>query len=526
MKAYIKDRLYIPIKALNLDKVREKYLVKQYQEDRCAKCPYLQDRHSDTCDECPAYLGEFQLFNEKQHHGKAYVGISIGQQAKIKKVLKVDKDELSWKDSRTKTKFRHKIKFTGTLYSHQEPAVAKMVNKGYGVLQAPPRSGKTVMFTDVMCRLGMKTLIIANQYDYLEQFYETLCGSSTQEPLTNIPEIEADARTKICGICNTVKDFEKYDICLATYQQFINDKQGKKRLEAVKKLFGLVLIDECDLIPAEAYSRVINQFQSKYRMGCTGTTDRKDGRYFLVDHLLGPTMYSVDVETLTPRVEFIETGTVIAHDYKVLAYAYRALAENKKRHKLILDWLEHDVKAGRSVVIPVATVAQCKLLVKDLNKRFDKNIACAFTQATVKKKEDRKKIILRARKGKYKVIVGIRKMVQRGINVPAWDTLYEITPISNAPNFHQETSRILTPLEGKPEPLIRFFLDDFGLSRGCLRTCLYNQGILAMKFKVSKENWERVRRYTPPKGRVAEIATMRPDGTVKSKKKKSKIGKL
>ncbi len=527
LKAYIKDRIYLPIKAVDLDKLRDQYVVKQYQEDRCAKCPFLQDRHSDTCDDCPAYLGEFQLFNEKQHNGKGYVGLSIGQTKKFKKVLKVDKDEIRFKDSRTATKFKHKIKFTGTLYDYQKPAIKRMVEKGYGVLQAPPRSGKTVMFTDIMCELGVKTLIIANQYDYLEQFYETMCGSDTQKPLTNIPDIEADTRRKICGICNSVEDFEKYDVCLATYQQFINDKKGKKRLKQIKKLFGLVLIDECDLTPAEAYSRVINQFQSKYRMGCTGTTDRKDGRYFLVDHLLGPTMYTVEVETLTPRVEFIETGTVISHDYKVLAYAYRALANDTKRHDLILDWIEHDIKNGRSIVIPVATVDQCKRIVADINSRFGKEIACAFTQATAKKKENRKNIILKARKGKYKLIVGIRKMVQRGINVPAWDTLYEITPISNSPNFRQETSRILTPLEGKPQPIIRFFLDDFGLSRGCLRTCLYNDGILAMKFKVSKENWDRARRYTPPKGRVVDIAKMTPDGAVKIKKRtKQKIGKL
>ena len=211
----------------------------------------------------------------------------------------------------------------------------------------------------------------------------------------------------------------------------------------------------------------------------------------------------------------------------MLAYAYRALANDTKRHDLILDWIEHDIKNGRSIVIPVATVDQCKRIVADINSRFGKEIACAFTQATAKKKENRKNIILKARKGKYKLIVGIRKMVQRGINVPAWDTLYEITPISNSPNFRQETSRILTPLEGKPQPIIRFFLDDFGLSRGCLRTCLYNDGILAMKFKVSKENWDRARRYTPPKGRVVDIAKMTPDGAVKIKKRtKQKIGKL
>ncbi len=527
LDAYIQDRVYIPVKYVDVPKLQEKYITKQYKEEKCAKCPYLSDRHSDTCDECPGYLGEFQLFNEKIIKGEPYVGVSVGNLQKTRKILKKHKDDLNYKDKRVDKPFKYKIKFTGTPKDYQVPAVKAMVEAGYGVLEAPPRSGKTVMFTEIMCKLKQKTLILASQYDYLEQFYETMCGSDTQKPLTNIPDIEAEKRKRICGICNKVEDFEKYDVCLTTYQMFLNDNTGKKRLNKIKKLFGLIMVDEVDLIAAEGFLRVVNQFQSKHRMGCTGTTDRKDGRYFLVNHVIGPTVYTVKIETLQPKVKFIETGTTIRHDYKILPYAYRALAEDKKRHNLILDWIEHDIKNGRSIVIPVATVKQCTKIVKDINKRFGKDIACAFTAQTAGTKQNRKKIILRARKGKYKLIVGIRKMIQRGINVPAWDMLYEITPISNPPNFKQETSRILTPLEGKPTPVIRFFLDEFGLSRGCLRNCLYakENGLLSMKFKISQDDWAIVKKYTA-KGNVSNQSIMLPDSTGSKRKKSSRIGRL
>ena len=310
---------------------------------------------------------------------------------------------------------------------------------------------------------------------------------------------------------------------------FLNEKRGKKRLQEIKNLFGVLMVDEVDLVAAEGFTKVVNAFEAKHRFGCTGTTDRKDGRYFLVDHVIGKTQYTVEVETLQPVVKFIETGTTIKHDYKILPYAYRALAENKARFNLICDWLEHDLKNGRSIVIPVATVKQCTDIVKEINTRFGKEIACAFTQATAKTKENRKKIILKARKGKYKLIVGIRKMVQRGINVPAWDCLYEIVPISNPPNFRQETSRILTPVENKKQPMIRFFLDDFGLSRGCLRNCLYAKpnGLVDMKFLIDHENWTIAKKYANGKGDVVNQRTMHPTKTeVKKKRNTHKIGQL
>lgn len=523
--AYIKDRIYLPIKVVDIDDLREQYVTRQYQEERCTKCPYKQDRHSDVCDDCPAYLGEFQLYNEKESKGKDYVGISVGNVDKVENVIKKKyRKKIKYKDKRCDTKFKYKIKFIGNLYDYQIPAVEDMVKSGYGILLAPPRSGKTISMTAVACKLKKKTLILASQYDYLQQFYETMCGSATQKPLTNIPDLESEYRTKICGICEKIEDFENYDICLATYQMFLNEKRGKQRLREIKSLFGTVMVDEVDMVAAEGFLKVVNAFNAKHRFGCTGTFERKDSREFLLNHVLGEVKHKVEIESLSPRVKFIETGTVIKQDYKILPYAYRALASNKKRHKLILDWIEYDVRNGHSIVIPVATVKQCTDLVKDINAIFGKKIACAFTQATAKTKERRKEIILKARKGKYKVIVGIRKMVQRGINVPAWSCIYEIVPISNVPNQTQEVSRVLTPMEGKKSPLIRHFLDDFGLTRGCLRTSLYRVYV-PLKFKISQEDWAIGKKYTAM-GDMRNVKTMKPDGVSEKKKRSTKIGNL
>lgn len=520
----ITDRVYVPVKHVDEYELKARFLKSVYNEDKCSQCPYRPERHSEVCDTCPGFLGNFKLFNEKTVKGVDYYGMSIGNKKDIKAVMRYEgKPEVI--DKRAKPKFKYKIKFTGKLHEYQEGPCNALLDKGYGILDAPPRSGKTVMLTQLFCKMGLKTLILASQYDYLTQFYETICGSDSQKPLTNVRDIEEFEGKKICGIVEKMADFDKYDIALCTYQTFIS-KKGKERLDEVKKKFGLLLIDEVDQTPATCFSRVVNAFHSKHRIGCTGTTERKDGMHFLLEHIIGPVTAKAEVESLTPTVEFIETGVSTTYDYKVLAYAYRFLAKEKKRNELIVDWVMHDLKMGRSIVIPTMTVDHVKLLTKMINERAGAKVAVGFTASLMKSKDHRKKVIMDARKYKTKVIIGIRRMVQRGINVPRWDTLYEVMPISNPPNFRQETARILTPVPGKPEPIIRFFLDDFGFSKGCLRTCLYRQpGIASMKFRVTKENWATANKYVK-KGTVLKIQKRTPGGSVSAQEPRKKIGKF
>jgi hypothetical protein len=52
--------------------------------------------------------------------------------------------------------------------------------------------------------------------------------------------------------------------------------------------------------------------------------------------------------------------------------------------------------------------------------------------------------------------------------------------MSNEPNWKQESSRILTPMDGKRQPIIRMFVDpNIGLSLGCF----VNTYRFSMKFK-------------------------------------------
>lgn len=490
MKAVVNERFWVPLTKSIQTKAKNLYQQKVYDEKSCDRCEFRPDRHTDVCEDCPAYISEIKLWRTIEKGDTTWIGVPRGNRKKLKKLIGEEKPKIV--DKRSRAKMRVPLQFTGKLRPHQKKPIAQIIEAGYGVLKAPPRAGKTVMAVKISCAFGMKTLILAAQQEWLDEFYRTFCGDDKHEPMSNAPEIEKFEGRKIVGMCKTVDDFKKYDVCLATYQTFITPG-GRKKQKAIKNLFGLIIIDEVHGTAATEYAKVLLGFNARHMIGLTGTDDRKDGLYSITVDIVGPVTAKAVVQTLIPSVHIIPTPASTSHNYKIWTYAMRYLSNHKERNALIVKHAVHDIKAGRSIVIPVSLVKHAKDLADAINKKMGKQVAVAFVSQGLTK-DKRRAILEGARSYKIKCIVGIRSLVQTGINVPRWDTLYEVIPISNVPKAMQETSRIRTVEDGKKEPMIKVFLEDFGPSKGCFRT-LYWQTFVKEGFKISPQEKERAKLY-------------------------------
>jgi hypothetical protein len=243
-------------------------------------------------------------------------------------------------------------------------------------------------------------------------------------------------------------------------------------------------------------------------IGLTGTYDRKDGKIILSQLVLGPVRAEGQANTLVPSVQFVETGVTHA-GHKTWPGAITWLSNNEQRNTLIVKHALKDViKHDRSIVIPVDRVKHAMLLTNVLNKAYrrmtgkDRDIAAAFT-GQVERNTQRPKILQGARSGRIRIIVGIRRIVQVGLNIPRWDTIYEVIPISNPPKLAQETARIRTVVDGKQQPLIKHFIEDYGPSRGCLRTCFW-QTYKPERFKIDREQVQIAMKYMNKGRRVVD----------------------
>lgn len=309
--------------------------------------------------------------------------------------------------------------------------------------------------------LGQKTLIVASQRDWLVGFLETYIGSKTQKPLTNID------RERI-GFCRKLADFRKYDICLATVQTFWSDA-GQVLLRKVRDMFPFVIIDEVHTSAAPKYAAVMSNLNATWVLGLSGTPDRKDGRMVLTNKIIGDIKHEVTVEKLPLRVTV--TRTKYAKTYPSMSksmwpHMITNLENDKIRMRLIAETAISDAAKGHMVLIPLNRVNAIRKLVELINKKAGKTIAKPFYGGI--KKDVRDATIQEARNYKIKILVGNTKLLSTGINIPRASCLYDVTMSSNIPNCIQRVSRILTPWDNKPDPLLRIFIDNLSARRSCL----------------------------------------------------------
>jgi superfamily II DNA or RNA helicase len=483
------DRFYVPAEHVDPVRLEKLYHHMLFDDRACAKCPYLDQRPSSEClgggqdgASCENLKSNLVMWNEKEIEGEPHIGLPVGNKAQLKKLFR-DKP-LKLIDKRSDGKeLDPKIKFNWEfLYPYQKKAVKRLLKKGYGILKSAPRTGKTVMGAAAIIYLGKKALILVHQMDLAKQFLETF--HMTDPMLTNIPALEEKGRQRV-GIAKKFEEFQKFDICIATYQTFLSDG-GKKLLRKISRMFGTVIVDECHKTGAKEYSRVLNSFQARHRFGLSGTPDRKDGRHLLGRYTLGPIVYETEIETLAPRVEVVETPFKSKRNYSNWQNANKAIANDGPRTKqFVLDAVKL-IKQGRFVLIPVAFVHQARAVRDAINRLVGKDVAIEFTGK--QSKDQRRKVILDARAGKkIKCVVSMRQLLT-GVNVPRWDFLLEVMPMNNAPNFQQEYNRVCTPMPGKPQPVVRFYIDEFGISMSC---------VVNMYDELVKLNIERVnKKYT------------------------------
>lgn len=469
---FVKDKVYIPVTAIDADEAEEHFTHRFYEESACMKCEYLGDRHSYLCDECPAFKSAVSLTKIRNFRGVQYMGFPIGVKKELPAILDIAYSDFRVIDKRQKFPFDVPIEFTGKLRDYQVAAAKAWLKQRHGMIEAPPRSGKTITALAILIKLGHKVFFTANQHEFLEQFIEHI------EEFTNLPELEEEYGRKLYGYPKTAKDFRTMQFACLPYQSFLSEKKGKERFKLVCKYFGAVFVDESHKSGSNEFAKVISSLPLMYKGGMTATVKRKDGRHVITENILGPVQYRVKRDMMVPKLVVHETEAKPKSAYTGPAgwvYAMKFLSKHKKRNRQIVDMVLRDLEKNRSIVIPVQFKDHVTELVGMINEEFGERIAEPFMGGGSKKnKEHRQKVIDEARKGNVRVVVGIRSLLQLGINIPRWDCLYNVIPISNEPNWKQESSRILTPDDNKNQPIIRFFVDPhMAQSTGCFGNTWY-----------------------------------------------------
>lgn len=491
MKVFEREAFFIRKEDIKGREARQElidaYTFRFYEEKACDKCEYQPERHVEgVCDNCAAYQGGARLAENVKINEKAYIRFPVGDRKGLVRNLRragvlTDVQLPTWINRHPDhevTRFKRPIKFNGTWRGpYQKEAHDAFIAAKKGVIKAPPRSGKTVIGSAITCTLGLKTLIVTVQAEWLKGFYETFCGSASQPALTNaigsgVTAAERRAFWKSgkkrasVGFCKTLEDFQRHDVCLATVQSLYSEN-GLRLLKKLKNMFSVVIVDEVHTSAAPKFSQVLAALNAEYILGLSGTPTRKDQRHAIMHQLIGPIVFKAEVERLKPTVRLVRTDYVDHNKKAQWVNMVTKLENDKKRIKLIAQWAIKDVEQGHMVIIPLTRVKAIDKIVEQINKLAGKKLAHPFYGNV--KGEERENLIQAARSYKVKILVGGAKLVSTGVNIPRASAIYDVAMSSNLENCEQRVSRVLTPYEDKPPPMLRIFLDDTNARRACLR---------------------------------------------------------
>ncbi len=228
--------------------------------------------------------------------------------------------------------------FNASLRNHQLRVIEAASKKDYGVIVAPPGSGKTVIGLKIITDKRQPALIIVHRKQLLEQWTERI------EAFLGIPKRDI-------GVIGQGKLKIGKQITVATVQSL------PKQLESVQNQFGIIIVDECHHVPAETFRKTIEKLHTYYMYGLTATPFRKynDGR-MIFTHLgeIIANIQPTEIENYK-HAKIIIRNTELDVPYNSKTDNFEALSKilvhDTARNKLILEDVKTELNQGKKAVI-------------------------------------------------------------------------------------------------------------------------------------------------------------------------------
>ncbi len=275
-------------------------------------------------------------------------------------------------------KFDHKIK--KTLRDYQEEAVEEAIKNQRGVIWTPTGSGKGLLLTDIIAKLGVPTLVLVKSKDLL---YQTMDLIMKELDLKEIGCIGA-------GVINPA-EFVTVGM-LQTLNKLREDNQ--QTFKSGMSYFECLVVDEAHAINnnAKSFVNVVDNIPAYYRYAFTATPTRNEAPNatdVTLTASFGPILYSITRKELVEKGYLVDVNVVIVphkkdvgmtredylHTEETPQQAYRAawtdyilndekragiIKELLSRHKdeqvlIIADSVELAEKLGKEIEVPVVT---------------------------------------------------------------------------------------------------------------------------------------------------------------------------
>lgn len=222
-----------------------------------------------------------------------------------------------------------------------------------------------------------------------------------------------------------------------------------RNIEKIRKEFGTIILDEMHHVSSPTFSKIIDTSHARYKIGLSGTIERKDGKHVVFRDYFSPTVYKPPKENfLTPSVH-IYRSEVRFPDGSNIPWAKRvnALVNNDEyRHSVAMIASAYAARGHKVLVVSdrVHFLKSCAELTGE------KSICVTGEVAH----EDREKLVDEILYGDKEILYGTQAIFSEGISVNTLSCLILATPINNEPLLTQLIGRVVRKHDNKRDPVV------------------------------------------------------------------------
>ena len=287
--------------------------------------------------------------------------------------------------------------------------------------------GKTFTGLAIAGKLGQKTLVVTHTVPLRNQWAK---------------EVE-----KVYGIKPGIIGSGQFDLDAPIV--IGNTQTLYRNIEKIRKEFGTIILDEMHHVSSPTFSKILDTNYCRYKIGLSGTIERKDGKHVVFRDYFGNTLFKPPKENyMTPTVHIVPSE-IRFMDGARIPWANRVTklaTDEEYQHTISMLAAAYAARGHKVLVVSdrVGFLKRCAELTGE-------KAICVTGEVA---HEDREKLVDEILYGDKEVLYGTQAIFSEGISVDTLSCLILGTPVNNEPLLTQLVGRVIRKREGKIDPVI------------------------------------------------------------------------
>jgi superfamily II DNA or RNA helicase len=221
-----------------------------------------------------------------------------------------------------------------------------------------------------------------------------------------------------------------------------------RKMDDIKQVFGTVILDEMHHVSSPTFTRIVDEMPARYKVGLTGTLERKDGRHVVFRDYFGNNVFKPPKENyLIPRIDIVQSDIrFLDGSYTPWAERINHLATNEEYvHSVSMIAAKYAAEGHKVLVVSdrVAFLKACAILCGDKAVHITGDMG-------FEEREDTMNMI----KKDKNILFGTQSIFSEGISLNELSCLVLGTPINNEPLLTQLIGRVIRDKKGKQQPVV------------------------------------------------------------------------